>query len=104
MPKKHGAFGSQARAENSRWLFNLALPGFFRLLVSHHEMTTANWLVRRFGIEPREELSSARTADELVSMVRRSATLGSLEQDTRKNSLKKNSGDERLIGQRHNDS
>jgi len=43
-----------------------------------------NWLVRKLGIEPREELSSARTADELVSMVRRSATLGSLEQDTAK--------------------
>ena len=43
-----------------------------------------NWLVRRFGIEPREELSSARTAEELASLVRRSATLGSLESDTAK--------------------
>ena len=43
-----------------------------------------NWLVRKFGVEPKEELSSARTADELASLVRRSATLGSLEQDTAK--------------------
>lgn len=43
-----------------------------------------NWLVRRFGIEPREELSSARSAEELASLVRRSATLGSLESDTAK--------------------
>ena len=43
-----------------------------------------NWLVRRFGIEPREELSSARSAEELSSLVRRSATLGSLESDTAK--------------------
>ena len=41
-----------------------------------------NWLVRRFGVEPREELSSARTAEELASLVRRSAHLGSLEKDT----------------------
>lgn len=43
-----------------------------------------NWLVRRFGIEPKEELSSARSAEELSSLVRRSATLGSLESDTAK--------------------
>jgi CBS domain containing-hemolysin-like protein len=41
-----------------------------------------NWLVRKFGVEPREELSSARTAEELSSLVRRSAHLGSLEKDT----------------------
>ncbi len=41
-----------------------------------------NWLVRKFGVEPREELSSARTAQELASLVRRSAHLGSLEKDT----------------------
>lgn len=41
-----------------------------------------NWLVRRFGIEPKEELSSARSGEELAALVRRSAHLGSLEQDT----------------------
>jgi CBS domain containing-hemolysin-like protein len=44
--------------------------------------SNGNWLVRRFGIEPIEELSSARSAEELAALVRRSAHLGSLEQDT----------------------
>ena len=43
-----------------------------------------NWFVRRFGIEPKEELSAARSAQELSALVRRSATLGSLETDTAK--------------------
>ncbi|MCU1412734.1 MAG: rane protein [Microbacteriaceae bacterium] len=43
---------------------------------------TANGVLRLFGIEPREELSSARTAEELRSLVRRSATEGSLDRDT----------------------
>ncbi len=38
----------------------------------------ANTLVRRFGIEPQEELRSARTASELDSLVRSSADSGSL--------------------------
>ncbi len=43
---------------------------------------TANGVLRLFGIQPREELSSARTAEELRSLVRRSATEGSLDRDT----------------------
>jgi CBS domain containing-hemolysin-like protein len=43
---------------------------------------TANGVLRLFGVEPREELSSARTAEELRSLVRRSATEGSLDRDT----------------------
>lgn len=43
---------------------------------------TANVILRMFGIEPKEELSSARTAEELRSLVRRSATAGSLDLDT----------------------
>ncbi|OJX65689.1 MAG: hypothetical protein BGO95_04405 [Micrococcales bacterium 73-13] len=43
---------------------------------------TAGAVLRMFGIEQREELSSARTAEELVSLVRRSASEGSLEKDT----------------------
>ncbi len=63
--------------------FQLGFTWVFSLLVRIMN-DNGNWLVRKLGIEPREELSSARTADELVSMVRRSATLGSLEQDTAK--------------------
>jgi CBS domain containing-hemolysin-like protein len=43
---------------------------------------TANAIIRSFGIEPKEELSGARTAEELSSLVRRSAREGSLENDT----------------------
>ncbi|WP_414672898.1 hemolysin family protein [Lacisediminihabitans sp.] len=43
---------------------------------------TANVILRLVGIEPKEELSSARTAEELRSLVRRSATEGSLDRDT----------------------
>lgn len=43
---------------------------------------TANGILRLFGIEPKEELSGARTADELSSLVRRSASAGVLEADT----------------------
>ncbi|CAO1650645.1 HlyC/CorC family transporter [Salinibacterium sp. NG22] len=43
---------------------------------------TANAILRSVGIEPKEELSGARTAEELTSLVRRSASQGSLEADT----------------------
>ena len=43
---------------------------------------TANGLLRMVGIEPKEELSSARTAEELRSLLRRSASEGSLDRDT----------------------
>ncbi|MGW5635072.1 hemolysin family protein [Streptomyces sp. NPDC003832] len=42
----------------------------------------ANRLVRALGIEPTEELASARTPGELVSLARHSARAGTLEQDT----------------------
>ncbi len=43
---------------------------------------TANAILRRFGIEPQEELRSARSAAELTSLVRRSAEQGTLELET----------------------
>jgi CBS domain containing-hemolysin-like protein len=43
---------------------------------------TANVVLRSMGIEPKEELSGARTAEELTSLVRRSAFEGSLDLDT----------------------
>jgi CBS domain containing-hemolysin-like protein len=42
----------------------------------------ANWILRRLGIEPAEELRSARSPQELGSLVRNSARLGSLDQAT----------------------
>ncbi|MFI9646809.1 hemolysin family protein [Streptomyces sp. NPDC052040] len=44
--------------------------------------TVANRLVRALGVEPAEELASARTPGELVSLARHSARAGALEQDT----------------------
>ncbi len=43
---------------------------------------SANVLLRAVGVEPQEELSAARTPQELASMVRRSAEAGVLEQGT----------------------
>ncbi|MCR2793806.1 hemolysin family protein [Microbacterium sp. zg.Y625] len=43
---------------------------------------SANGILRAMGVEPKEELSGARTAEELSSLVRRSASAGVLEQDT----------------------
>ena len=43
---------------------------------------SANGVLRSVGIEPKEELSGARTAEELSSLVRRSASAGVLEEDT----------------------
>ncbi|MBO0915960.1 hemolysin family protein [Streptomyces sp. NBC_01260] len=44
--------------------------------------TVANRLVRLLGVEPADELASARTPGELVSLARHSAEAGTLEQDT----------------------
>lgn len=41
---------------------------------------TANWMVRKLGIEPAEELASARSPQELGALVRNSAEHGSLSQ------------------------
>lgn len=43
---------------------------------------SANGILRSVGVEPKEELSGARSAEELSSLVRRSASAGLLEEDT----------------------
>ena len=43
---------------------------------------TANAILHRFGVEPQEELASARSAQELVSLVNRSVQQGTLEVGT----------------------
>lgn len=43
---------------------------------------SANWLVRRLGVEPAEELRSARSPQELGSLVRSSAAHGTLDPST----------------------
>ncbi|MFI9392271.1 hemolysin family protein [Streptomyces bauhiniae] len=59
-----------------RW-FSLA----FRPFIAHLN-NTANRVVRRFGLEPAEELASARGPQELVALARHSAKAGALEPDT----------------------
>ena len=63
--------------------FQLAFTWFFGPLIRILN-ANGNALVRLFGVEPKEELSAARSAEELSSLVRRAATMGSLEQDTAK--------------------
>ena len=43
---------------------------------------SANLILKQFNVEPQEELASARSADELVSLVRRSAVKGTLAKET----------------------
>ncbi|WP_217189165.1 hemolysin family protein [Streptomyces buecherae] len=58
-----------------------AFARFFRPLIALLN-TVANRLVRALGVEPTEELASARTPGELVSLARHSARAGAIEQDT----------------------
>jgi CBS domain containing-hemolysin-like protein len=53
----------------------------FRWLINWMN-NSANWLVRRFGVEPVEELASARSPEELGALVRSSAEHGTLDQGT----------------------
>ncbi|MGW0538239.1 hemolysin family protein [Streptomyces sp. NPDC003032] len=57
--------------------FTAAFGPFIR-----HLNNTANRAVRRFGLEPAEELASARTPEELVALARRSAAEGAIEADS----------------------
>ncbi|MEU7431540.1 hemolysin family protein [Streptomyces sioyaensis] len=54
---------------------------FFRPVITLLN-TVANRLVRALGVEPTDELASARTPGELVSLARHSARAGAIEQDT----------------------
>jgi len=61
--------------------FQTVFTTVFRLAISALN-GSANGILRAMGVEPKEELSGARTAEELSSLVRRSASAGVLEQDT----------------------
>jgi CBS domain containing-hemolysin-like protein len=58
-------------------LFSLLLTPAIRLTNG-----TANWIVRQLGIEPAEELRSARSPQELLLLVRTSARSGALDATT----------------------
>ncbi|MFE5922258.1 hemolysin family protein [Streptomyces sp. NPDC056468] len=57
--------------------FTAAFGPFIR-----HLNSTANRFVRRFGLEPAEELASARSPEELVALAQHSAAEGALEADS----------------------
>ena len=61
--------------------FQVAFTAVFRPAVVLLN-NTANGILRLIGVEPKEELSGARTAEELASLVRRSAQEGGLDSDT----------------------
>ncbi|MER7186672.1 hemolysin family protein, partial [Streptomyces hyaluromycini] len=65
------------RVGNAQRWFSAA----FRPFITHLN-NTANRLVRRLGIEPAEELASARGPQELAALARHSAKQGALEADT----------------------
>ena len=60
--------------------FQTAFTAVFRPMVLLLN-NTANAVIRSFGVEPKEELSGARSADELTYLIRHSAKAGSLEAD-----------------------
>ncbi|WP_405994794.1 hemolysin family protein [Streptomyces sp. NBC_00986] len=65
------------RVGNAQRWFSAA----FRPFISHLN-NTANHVVRAFGLEPAEELASARGPQELAALARHSARAGALEPDT----------------------
>ena len=75
VPRRREAAGDGARGGRTA---AVVLDGSPRPLI---KLTngTANWILRRLGIEPAEELRSARSPQELVSLVRNSARSGSLD-------------------------
>ncbi|MET8347598.1 hemolysin family protein [Streptomyces microflavus] len=58
-----------------------AFTACFAPLIRHLN-NTANRAVRRFGLEPAEELASARTPQELIALAQHSAREGAIEQDS----------------------
>ena len=58
-----------------------AFSTVFRWLINWMN-NSANWLVRRLGVEPVEELASARSPEELGALVRTSAEHGTLDRGT----------------------
>jgi CBS domain containing-hemolysin-like protein len=58
-------------------LFSAVFAWLIRLLNG-----TANWLVRRLGVEPQEELASARSPDELGLLAAYSAQAGAVSEET----------------------
>lgn len=78
---KNMALSSPLKVLNFVVGFQVAFTWVFGFLISFFNVT-GNKIVRLFGVEPKEELSSTRSAEELLYLVRRSATLGALDAQT----------------------
>jgi CBS domain containing-hemolysin-like protein len=63
--------------------FQVGFASLLRWLINGLN-AAANWLVRRLGVEPADELASARSPQELGSLVRTSAAHGTLDVGTAK--------------------
>jgi CBS domain containing-hemolysin-like protein len=61
--------------------YHSRFSALFRWLITLMN-NSANWVVRKFGVEPQEELRSARSPQELGSIVRTSAESGTLDTST----------------------
>jgi CBS domain containing-hemolysin-like protein len=78
---KNMALSSPLRVLNFVVHFQVAFTWVFGFMIKFLNLT-GNRIVRLFGVEPREELSSTRTAEELSSLVRRAASVGALDAQT----------------------
>ncbi|WP_019807707.1 hemolysin family protein [Saccharomonospora halophila] len=61
--------------------YHAGFSALFRWLIDLMN-NSANWVVRKLGVEPQEELRSARSPQELGSIVRSSAETGTLDEST----------------------
>lgn len=78
---KNMALASPLKVLNFVVRFQVGFTWLFGFMISFLNYT-GNKIVRLFGVEPKEELSSTRTAEELSSLVRRSASTGALDAGT----------------------
>ncbi|GAB2750250.1 hemolysin family protein [Salinifilum aidingensis] len=81
MVPKNMAIARPLRTARLVSAYHGAFSRVFRWLINGMN-NSANWVVRRFGIEPQEELRSARSADELGAIVHSSAEHGTLDAAT----------------------
>jgi len=81
MVPKNLAVARPLRTARAVMGYHSRFSALFRWLITLMN-NSANWVVRKFGVEPAEELRSARSPQELGSIVRTSAESGTLDTST----------------------
>jgi CBS domain containing-hemolysin-like protein len=81
MVPKNIAVASPLKTARAVMGYHSRFSALFRWLITLMN-NSANWVVRKFGVEPQEELRSARSPQELGSIVRTSAESGTLDTST----------------------